>query len=162
MIDALSIRKQTVWDSKNEKYAGFINHGPLTTDDPDKLATEALVFLLVGTRYHWKCPVGYFLSGKMNADIQSQLLRMALEKAAEAGLQVWSVTADGTSVNISTFIKLGCNFSTSYDSMVTKFKHPSRDHHVYVILDPCHMLKLARNALASLVSFIDGNGDLIK
>ena len=37
---------------------------------------------------------------------------MALEKAADAGLRVWSITADGTSVNISTFTQLGCIFGT--------------------------------------------------
>jgi hypothetical protein len=76
----------------------------------------------------------------MNAKTQAQLVRMALEKA---GLMVWSITADGTSVNVSMFTQLGCIFSTTYDSMVTMFKHPSRNYNVYVILDPCHMLKLA-------------------
>ena len=48
----------------------------------------------------------------MNAKTQAQLVRMALEKAADAGLRVWSITADGTSVNISTFTQLGCIFGT--------------------------------------------------
>ncbi|CAB3999730.1 Hypothetical predicted protein [Paramuricea clavata] len=34
--------------------------------------------------------------------------------------------------------------------MVTKFKHPTANYYVYAILDPCHMLQLARNALAHL------------
>ena len=33
---------------------------------------------------------------------------------------------------------------------------------VFVILDPCHMFKLARNALASLSSFTDSNGEKVK
>lgn len=46
--------------------------------------------------------------------------------------------------------------------MVTKFKHPPQEYDVSVILDPCHMLKLARNALASLSPFTDSNGDKVK
>jgi hypothetical protein len=163
MIDVMAIRKQTIVDPKEkERYVGFINYGPVTPEDSDTLATEALVFLLVGTRTHWKCPVGYFLCDKMSATTQAQLIRMALVKAADAGLRVWTITADGTSVNISTFRQLGCIFGTTYESTTTKFKHPSQDYYVYVILDPCHMLKLARNALGSLLSFNDQNGGKIK
>ena len=82
--------------------------------------------------------------------------------AAEAGLRVWSVTTDGTSVNISMFRELGCNFTTSFNSMVTKFKHPTANYYVYAILDPCHMLKLARNALAHLNFFVDNENNIIK
>lgn len=45
----MSIRKQTEWDPKNDQYAGFINYGEVTPEKPDTLASEALVFLLVGT-----------------------------------------------------------------------------------------------------------------
>ncbi|CAB4038383.1 THAP domain-containing 9, partial, partial [Paramuricea clavata] len=162
IIDAMSIRKQTLWDPKKEQYSGFVNYGPVPPEDPETLASEALVFILVGTRNRWKCPIGYFLADKMNAKTQAQLVRMALEKAADAGLRVWSITAHGTSVNVSTFTQLGCIFGTTYDSMVTMFKHPSRNYNVYVILDPCHMLKLARNALASLGSFYDSDGGEIQ
>ena len=94
--------------------------------------------------------------------IQTKLVRLALEKAANTGLRVWSIMADGTSVNICTFEQLSCIFGTKYDSIITKFKHPTRDYYVYVILDACHMLKLARNALGSIQSFYDKDGGEIK
>ena len=122
IIDAMSIRKQTVWDTNKDWYAGFINYGVVTPDDPDNLTSEALVFLLVGTHTNWKCQIGYFLTDKMSASVQAQLVCIALEKAAEAGLCIWSTTADGMSVNISTFVQLGCKFGTTYESMAIKFK----------------------------------------
>ena len=82
--------------------------------------------------------------------------------AAQSGLRVWSITADGTSVNLNTFRVFGCEFRAIYDSMVTKFQHPTRDYDVFVIPVPCYMLKLARNALASLPSFVDSKGDKVK
>ena len=42
----------------------------------EELASEALAFLLVGLRSHWKCPIGYFLSN--NANVQKQLVRRVL------------------------------------------------------------------------------------
>ena len=81
--------------------------------------------------------------------------------AAEAGLRVHSVTADGTAVNFGMFSELGCIFTTSYESMVTKFKHPTENYYIYAILDPCHMLKLARNALAHIGSIVDSENNII-
>ena len=98
----------------------------------------------------------------MTANIQAQLVELALIKAAEAGLRVWSVTAYGTSVNLSTFRMLGFTFGTTYETTVTKFKHPTQDYFVHVILDPCHMLKLARNALADLSTFCDNDGGKVE
>ena len=162
IIDAMAIRSQTVWTPQCDKYFGFVDYGPEISNPADKLATEALVFLLVGTRSNWKCPIGYFLGDKTNAEIQSKLISKALVLAAEAGLKVWSVTADGTAVNLRTFELLGCKFIANYDEMVTSFKHPITREEVFVILDPCHMLKLARNALEAYNSFVDGDGNVIE
>ena len=65
IIDAMSIRKQTLYDAHQDKYAGFVNYGDIPTNNPETIATEAVVFLLVGARSHWKCPIGYFLADKM-------------------------------------------------------------------------------------------------
>ena len=162
IIDAMSIRKQTIWNQEKDQYSGFVDYGGAIPNTSDTLPSEALVFILVGTCSHWKCPVGYFLVDKISAGNQTKLVKMALEMAAEAGLKVWSVTADGTAVNLNTFQQLGCQFGTTYNSMVTKFKHPTTEEDVYAILDPCHMLKLARNALAKLVFFTDNNNEQVK
>ena len=98
----------------------------------------------------------------MSAKDQGKLVSTSLEKAAKAGLKVWSVTADGTAVNLRTFELLGCNFDGSYDQMTTSIIHPTTGEQVFIILDPCHMLKLARNALAHLGTIVDGDGNMIK
>jgi hypothetical protein len=96
-IDAMSLRKQTEWDPQNDQYAGFINYGEVTPEKPDTLASEALVFLWVGTRTH---------CDKMSANTQAQLVKLALEKAAESSLRVWSITTDGTLQILALFVSL--------------------------------------------------------
>ena len=116
VIDAMAIRKQILWNPKEDQYSGFVDLGnEIPNVQCDKLASEALVFLLVGTRSHWKCPIGYFLIDKISAKDQAMLVSKSLEKAAKAGLKVWSVTADGTAVNLRTFEILGCKLSGTYD-----------------------------------------------
>ena len=82
--------------------------------------------------------------------------------AAKAGLKVWSVTADGTSVNLRTFEILGCYSVGTYNEIKSSFIHPTTGEEIFVILDTCHMLKLARNALGKLQSFVAGEGNIIK
>ena len=83
----------------------------------------------------------------MSAKSQIKLFRIVLEMAEEAGLRVWSRTTDGTTVNISIFREHGCNFTTSM-LLLNGNEIQTVSYHGYAILDPCHMLKLARNALA--------------
>lgn len=88
----------------------------------------------------------------------SELLKTALHLCKDSGLRIWGVTADGHPSNISAFKKLGCSFDT-LDNMVNSFKHPDPDcdDDVYVLPDACHMLKLARNALAEYQHFKCGD-----
>ena len=116
------IRKQTLYDAHQDKYAGFVSNVDIPTNNPETIATEAVVFQLVGARSHWKCPIEYFLADKMSSKSQAQFVRMALEKAAKAWLRVWFITTDGTAVSTSMFRELGCNFTTSFETMITKFK----------------------------------------
>ena len=124
----MSIHKQTLWDAENDQYSGFVDLGDQSQNDKStKLASNALVFLLVETRSHWKCPIAYFLDDKMSAKDQAKLVSTSLEKAAQAGLKAWSVTADSTAVNLRTFELLGCCFDGSYNDMTTSIIHPSTD-----------------------------------
>ena len=89
-------------------------------------------------------------------------MSIALAKAADAGLSVRCVTCDGTSANLSTFEKLGCSFGQDYNSINSKFRHPTQNHDVFAILDPCHMLKLARNSLADIGCILSPTGAKIE
>ena len=133
-----------------------------TTDDPGTLVSEAHVYLLVGAGSHWKCPISYFLTDHINSTVQVQLIKVALEKVAEAGPKVWLIAMKGTSVNVSTFQQMGCKFGTTYNFMVTSFPHPTIGEDVFVMLDLCHMWKPVRNALENLDSITDMDGKKIQ
>ena len=89
---------------------------------------------------------------KIIAKDQATLVNKSLEKAVKLGLKEWSVTADGTAVNVSIFQILKCKFSGFYHKIQSSFILPTagEDDSVckIIILDPCRMLKLARNAIA--------------
>ena len=148
MVDNMSTRMQMYY-STQDTYIGFVNYSSIPTETRDTLATGVLVFLLVSARTHWIWPIGYFLADKRSSKTQTKRIQEVFEKAAKAGLPVWLVTADDTSVSIGMFMEIDCDFATSYDSIVTKFKRPIETYSVYAVLDSSHTFELARNAQAT-------------
>ncbi|GFR99804.1 THAP domain-containing protein 9 [Elysia marginata] len=60
MFDAMSIRKELIYDQKQQVYAGYINHGHLQTAAADTLASEVLVFLAFGLKRILNTPLLIF------------------------------------------------------------------------------------------------------
>lgn len=67
ILDGTAIRKQALYDNF-DLYVGFIGYVGALVERSEELSTEALVFLLIGLRGHWKCPIGYFLINKTSAN----------------------------------------------------------------------------------------------
>ena len=126
----------------------------------DDLATEALVFLIIGLKAHFKHPVAYFLQNKCSAAVQAQLIRDCISLLHDEGLCVHSLIFDGTYTNQFTAKQLGC--SLTVNNFQSWFPHPSNTtDRIHVIFDACHMLKLMRNLLADYeeITYIE-NGQL--
>ncbi|CAL1284430.1 unnamed protein product [Larinioides sclopetarius] len=158
MVDEMSIKKHIEWDGK--KFCGYVDLGTDIDDDQMPIATQAYTFLLNSVNGNWKIPIGYFLIDGLDANERANLIRKSLEMIHETGIDVISLTFDGTSVNLSTAHCLGCTFDSQ--SLKTSFKHPISEKDICVLLDPSHMMKLIRNTLASKGSLFDGNGNIIK
>ncbi len=159
-FDEMSIRQNLEWDG--QKFVGYIDFGlGVEGDDSSVPATDALVLMVVSQNSSWKLPIAYFFVGHCNADEKVSILTTALTKLYQIGVIVTCATADGPTTNFSTFKKLGACFDLS--SMKSTFPHPCDPNlSVAVIMDPCHMLKLARNTLADLKVLIDPQGREIK
>ena len=143
----MSIRKETRWDKKHFKFVGNINYGNIRGEDPENIATNVLAIISVGLKSPWQMPIAYFPTNKTSSEIQAQLIKKAIILLLHENIIVKAITFDGAAKNIATARKLGCNISVLQGSFI----HPCRpDLKVYVILDICHMLKLARNALGDM------------
>ena len=68
---------------------------------------EALVFMLVSFRGHWKYSVGYILDNTVNTEDLHCLLSRLLDLCAMDEIKVKCITCDGNMFNFGT-IKLFC------------------------------------------------------
>lgn len=160
----MTIKEQVEWNAAAQCFSGYVDCG--TEDewqtfgfqDSETKAREALVVLATGIKGHWKIPLGYFLHAGCNGSFQASIITFALEQLYEIGCYPISLTFDGAPANLKTAEILGA--SLNIDDLKCSFPHPcNQDFPVYVLLDPCHMLKLIRNLLGSIGTIqIPGRG----
>lgn len=142
MLDAMAIKKHIHYNPKTHKMSGYVDMGDGANETD--IATEALVFMVVGLQGHWKAPIAYFLTQSLSPETQEVLLVHALEELHEHGITVVCVTMDGHASNISMCNRLGCQLKgNSAEPLKTFFEHLVTGERVFVMMDACHMLKLA-------------------
>ena len=155
LVDEMSIKKEVLWDRKNKKFAGNTDYGAILAEEQDSIESNDLVFMAVGLKEPWLHPIAYFLVDRVNGKMQVPLIKEAINFLTEAGLDVQAVIFDDCAKNLTTGRCLGCSIN-KFDG---SFNHPSRPNKtLYVILDVCHMLKLARNSLGDLKVFYTDAG----
>lgn len=147
MHDDMSIRKHSQWSSEEGKFLGHINAGKNENYGIcSPLANQCNALMVTGIGKKFKIPIGYFLIQSLCAEERAALLYEAMYKLKAIGVIVCAITNDGHIVNITTARILGVD----YDADKPYFKNPfDEEKVVYAILDPPHMLKLARNCLGN-------------
>ena len=103
----------------------------------------------------WKYPVGYVLIDGNDATNLHTLFSRAM--CAEYEVDVQALTMDRTSTNFASIKKFRCNLPVELKRCPVYLRT-----RVSVIPDAAHMLKLGRNALADLESFIDDEGNKVE
>ena len=145
VMDGMSIRQQITFDQSSGNMMGFEDLGD---DDGESEAKEALVFMLIGVRGHWKAPFAYFLTRGLQAEGQKQLLLHALALLADRRISVLTVVMDGRGTNVGMCGLLGESLRHDCPKAIrTSFKDPSTGKEIFIMFDACHMLKLVRNLL---------------
>lgn len=79
---------------------------------------------------------------EISGAFQAELIKTAVTSCHDRAIRVHSLTFDGCAANVASMKYLAESLDT-----VGKFAHPSGGPDIYIILDACHMIKLARNAL---------------
>ena len=134
------IKAGVVYNQSDGCCDGFVNFGTdISATDSDVIATEVLVFMLVGLQVHWKVPIGYFLINSITATNLYCLTSKALSSASCHGLNIYSIPCDGYPSNIDSMRYFGCEFGTKVDDIKSSFSHDTYDHLLFFILDACHI-----------------------
>lgn len=139
-------KKHVQYNPHTQKMSGFVDMGDGLNETD--VASEALVFMVVGIQGHWKAQIAYYLTNAVSPETLKVLVAHALEELHARGLRVVCMTMDGHALNVSMCFQLGCELKGNpHKPRKTFFPHPETGERVFVMMDACHMLKLARNML---------------
>lgn len=160
IIDEMKIKTTPEWHTNAGRKYGHVDFGFDFVTDNSEEATDALVFLLVGINTTWKVPIGYFLVKGVSGQLRARLVTMAIDLVNNTGMEIKSLTCDGTKCNIAMAEELGCSMDPQ--NLQTTILDPSTGQTLYFFLDPCHMLKLLRNAFEQYGTFTNDSGKKIQ
>lgn len=153
MMVNVRIKEQCDFDCNNGRSIGHIDFGggqdPQDSDEV-KIATDALLFVVVGIGFNWKLPFGYFLNSGLSGEFMKTLVTEAIIALEECNLEVRAIVCDGSGSSVSLSNLFGCKIKVkSFRDIETSFPHPTRsDIKIQLIFDASYGLKLLRNLLA--------------
>ena len=95
IIDEVAIKKQLQWEKFSSKFVGHTDYGGITSEEPDTIASNALVLMVSGLKKPWYVPLAYFLPDKLNSDILHQLIIESIRMLCEVGAEAHAFVFDG-------------------------------------------------------------------
>ena len=58
LIDSMAIKKEIMYNTAHETYVQFVDYDSILPKHSANVTSKKLMFIIVGLRYPWKCPVG--------------------------------------------------------------------------------------------------------
>ena len=109
----MAICRSTIWTPRKKRYIDTLDYGTAVSESENELATEALVFMVVGLHDNFKHLE--VLQDRCNASIQAQLFRDCIYLLHEQSLKILALIFNSTYTNQSTALNLGCNMTLNKD-----------------------------------------------
>jgi len=147
IIDEMSLRTGLKYDQKSGSIYGYQDDG---TTRKRTLANSAFCFMVCGIVKKFKYPIGYiFTSSTMKSDDIIKYLTEAIKSVEGAGFSVKGVTSDQGPNMQKAFKSIGVNEENPF-FLIDNNKY-------YVLRDPPHLLKNARNFLETKDVYVPGH-----
>lgn len=160
--DEMHIKEGLVYNKSNGDLIGYSDIGDInnhlmkleeqytTTGESQtcKLASTIMVLMVRGLFTDFTFPYVSFPTSNLSGEQMVPMFYEAIMRIERCGLKVTSITLDGNSVNRK-FIKLVGSETTPIKH---KFINPISESHsreIYMFSDPPHLIKTARNCMAS-------------
>lgn len=170
IFDEMFIRRQIHWCQQSQKYFGYLTYpeGPNRPNGQDELeksyvAKMAIVFMLKGLNRHFEFPLMYHFIDKLTSYQRVELLKDIIVKVSSCGIRISNLTFDGLGSNFKMCNILGADLNMDSENFQHYFIDPTNDENrIYILPDPCHMEKLARNTLANKGVIYNANNEKIE
>lgn len=156
VFDEIHIRQQVFWSLHQLDFCGFVNYGQDSSKKENVVAKAAIVFILKGIETNFEYPVAYHFIHELKAAERKTLVIDIVSAVTKCDIKISNLTFDGLAANATMCKLLTANLNVFHNDVKTFILNPITNERIFIILDPCHMLKLTRNVLASKKIFFVG------
>lgn len=157
VFDEMFVRRQICWSLFDLDCSGFVNYGEDPTKQDNTIAKAAIVFILKGFDTNFEFPIAYYFIHDLTATQRKSLVQDIISAVTQSGIKITNMTFDGLAANAKMCSLFGANLNVYHKHCKTYILNPITNEKIYVILDPCHMVKLIRNTLGRKEEFFVGN-----
>lgn len=98
MLDAMSIKNHVQYDPQTQTMFGYVDMGDRLNETD--IASDVLVFMVVGLQGYWKAPIAYYLTKSLTAQSQTVLVEHALEELHRRQIRVVCMTMSVCALNL--------------------------------------------------------------
>lgn len=158
VFDEMSIRKQLHWSDSQKKFLGHVTYGFESSSAELQLANNVIVFMVNGISVNFNLPIAFFFITTLSGKEKFHLVTKIITAITACDVRMMNLTFDGLGSNITM-----CNlFGASFTKKNFKPYFTLDGRTIYIVLDPSHMIKLARNCIANNKVLIGPNNAKIK
>ncbi len=86
MLDAMAIKNHIQHNPQTQTMFGYVDMGDRLNETD--IASEVLVFMVVGLQGYWKAPIAYYLTKSLTPESQKVLVEHALEEPHHRQIRV--------------------------------------------------------------------------
>lgn len=145
----------------NNKICGFEKLPGINDDVKNaKIASEVMVFMFSAINDNLKLPLAYYFTSPTTSDSRYLLAQNLMKTIIECGVILTSITFDGHTSNPGACTSLGANLDVFSSEFNPSFH--INGSKIQIILDPSHMIKMARGAIGNKKILYDAEKKPIK
>lgn len=113
-----------------------------------EVANQSMVYMIKGVNDPIMLPVAFYFISSLNGSQRANMLNGVLQAVSECGVRICSITFDGLPANITMCVELGANMEPDSPDFSPLFVNPFDEQKIAIFIDPCHVEKNVRNAIA--------------
>lgn len=162
-FDEMAIKQQILFDKISKDFVGKEDFGRISEVTPVGLAKSALFGYATEINGSKGFPVGYILTDGLKSEVMADFVRCCVSRVKKSNGIVVSVSFDGHPSNFKALKSLGACFDISSENFQPYFElheNSGSESRHYTVPDPSHMLKLARNTIATCGKLVNCDGEV--
>lgn len=151
-FDEFAIRQHVQWEHETKKLLGYIHYGK-AEGEKLPIAKNILVFMATVLNQNVSIPIAYYPITTLDGEGKYDLLLKIITNLTQIGLNITNIVFDGLASNLNACKHIGCSLNVAEPK--TYFENQINHPKIFILFDPCHMIKLIRNTLGDLGSIKD-------